>query len=212
VVEAVMSARTPIVLLVIALVLLGYILVFERGRPGRSEINSRSGLLLETLIRDRITRIRIASGDDRVALRREGEGFDETWTLEEPKERPADPESIEDYIRSWEFAIPVRTLEEPTPEDVKSFGIDSPRAEVTFEMGPGEVRVSLGSGTPVDGGGYVRIDDEKPVIVVGKDVVELFQRTPDSFALRGDAGAPLLSDLIGAGPADGGVDAADAAP
>jgi hypothetical protein len=209
VVEAIMSARTPIVLALIALVLLGYILAFERGRPGRSEIDSRSGLLLEGLIRDRITRIRIASGNDRLTLRRDGEGFDETWTLEEPEEGPADPGPIEDYLRNWEFAIPVRTLEEPTPEDLESFGIDSPRAEVTFEMGPAKVRVSLGSGSPVDGGGYVRIDDERPVIVVGKDVVALFGRTAASFALEGDAGAPLLSDLMDAGAMDGGAEDAE---
>ena len=198
-----MSARTPIVLLVIALVLLGYILAFERGRPGRREIESRSGLLVEALVRDRITRIRIASGDDRVALRRQGEGFDETWTLEEPEAGP-----IEDYLRNWEFAIPVRTLEDPSPEDIVSFGIDSPKGEVVFEMGRAKVRVSLGSGSPVDGGGYVRIDDQKAVAVVGKDVVELFSRTADSFALEGDAGAPLLSDLEDAGPTDAGTDAA----
>lgn len=203
-----MSARTPLVLFVIALLLLGYVLAFERGRPSRSEINSRSGLLVETLVRDRITRIRIASGDDRVALRREGEGFDETWTLEEPYEGPGDPEPIEDYIRNWEFAIPVRTLEDPSPEDIERFGIDAPTAEVTFEMGRAEVQVSLASGTPVDGGGYVRIDDEKPVIVVGKDVVELFGRTADAFALKGDAGAPLLSDLVDGGADDASTDAA----
>jgi hypothetical protein len=208
VVEEVMSARTPLVLFVIALVLLGYVLAFERGRPGRSEINSRSGLLVETLVRDRITGIRIASGDNRVALKREGEGFDEVWTLEEPYEGPADPEPIEDYIRSWEFAIPVRTLEDPSPEDIVQFGIDTPRAEVTFEMGRAEVRVSLASGTPVDGGGYVRIDNERPVIVVGRDVVELFDRTADAFAIEGDAGAPLLSDLMDGGSVDASTDAA----
>jgi len=203
-----MSARTPLVLFVIALVLLGYILAFERGRPSRSEINSRSGLVVEALVRDRITGIRIASGDDRVALRREGEGFDETWTLEEPYEGPGDPGPIEDYIRNWEFAIPVRTLEDPSPEDIEQFGVDTPTAEVTFEMGRAEVRVSLASGTPVDGGGYVRIDDEKPVVVVGKDVVELFRRTADAFAIKGDAGAPLLSDLMDGGATDASTDAA----
>ena len=89
-----------------------------------------------------------------------------------------------------------------------SFGIDSPKGEVVFEMGRAKVRVSLGSGSPVDGGGYVRIDDQKAVAVVGKDVVELFSRTADSFALEGDAGAPLLSDLEDAGPTDAGTDAA----
>jgi hypothetical protein len=197
VVEALMSARIPIILFVVAAILLAYVLLFERGRPGRSEIESRTGLLLEEVVRERITRIRIAAGDERVAIRRDGEGFDETWTLEEPKQAPADPEAIEDYLRNWEFAIPVRTLRSPTPEDLKSFGIDTPKAEVTFEMGRAKVRLSLGSGSPVDGGGYARIDERREVTVVSDDVVALFNRSADSFELKGDAGAPDLSDLLG---------------
>jgi len=193
-----MTARTPIILLVVAAILLAYVLLFERGRPGRTEIDSRSGLLLEAIVRERITRIRIASGEERIALLREGEGFDETWTLEEPKQAPADPEAIENYLRNWEFAIPVRTLQSPSAEDLKSFGIDTPKAEVTFEMGRAKVRVSLGSGSPVDGGGYVRIDDGRQVTVVSDDVVALFARTVDAFELKGDAGAPDLLQLIDA--------------
>ncbi|MGB8223096.1 MAG: hypothetical protein WCF10_10950, partial [Polyangiales bacterium] len=108
-----MSARTPIILFVIAALLLGYIVVFERGRPGHTELESRSGLLLESVVPERISRIRIASGEERIALVRSGEGFDETWTLEAPMQAPANPDAVEDYLRNWEFAIPVRTLESP---------------------------------------------------------------------------------------------------
>jgi len=202
-----MSARTPIVLLVVAALLLTYVLLFERGRPGRTEIDSRSGLLLEGVVRERITRIRIAAGEERVALLRQGEGFDETWTLEEPRQAPADPEIIEDYLRNWEFAIPVRTLQSPTAEDLHSFGLETPKAEVSFEMGRAKVRISLGTGSPIDGGGYVRIDDGPQVSVVGDDVVALFGKTADTFELKGDAGAPDLSDVLGAQE-----DAAVAAP
>ncbi len=190
-----MSLRVPIILLIVALVLLAYVMLFERGRPGRTEIDARSGLLVEPLVRDRITRIRIASGDKRVALRREGEGFDETWTVERPADAPADVEAVEDYLRSWEFAIPVRTLQRPSAQDLEAFGMKPPKAQVTFEMGGAKVVVSLGSGTPVEGGGYVRVDDGEAVSVVGRDVVELFELDAESFILRGDGGAPLLSDL-----------------
>ena len=200
-----MSARTPIILLVIAAILLAYVLLFERGRPGRKEIDSRSGLLLEAVVRERITRVRIASGDERVALLRQGEGFDETWTVEEPTQAPADPEVIEDYLRNWEFAIPVRTLQSPSAEDLQNFGVNAPKAEVTFEMDRAKVRVSLGTGSPVDGGGYVRIDDGPQVVVVGDDVVALFDRTADSFEIKGDAGAPNLSDLLGTQEQDAAV-------
>lgn len=195
-----MSARTPLILLVVAAVLLAYVMAFERGGPGRREIDSRSGLLLESVVREHITRVRIASGDDRVTLLRTGEGFDETWTLEEPKEAPADPEVIENYLRNWEFAIPVRTLQSPSPEDLLSFGMDRPKAEVSFEMGRTKVRISLGAGAPVDGGGYVRIDDRQEISVVSNDVVALFDRGADAFELKGDAGAPDLSDLLIAEP------------
>ena len=207
-----MSARVPVILLVVAVALGAYILAFERGRPGRSEVDARAGLLLEGLVRDRITRIRIESGDERVTLRREGEGFDETWTLEEPEPGPADPEPIEDYLRSWEFAIPVRTLEAPSPEDIARFGLEAPTAEVAFEMGRGEVRVALGTGSSVDGGGYVRVAGSEAVAVVGKDVVELFERTTESFAMRGDAGAPTLSDLVDGGDVDAGAPPGEASP
>jgi hypothetical protein len=195
VVEAFMSARTPIVLLVVAALLAAYVLLFERGRPGQVEIDSRSGLLLEAVVRERITRIRIASGEERVALVREGEGYDETWVLEEPTQAPANAEAIEDYLRNWEFAIPVRTLQSPSAEDLKSFGIDAPKAEVTFEMGRAKVRVSLGTGSPIDGGGYVRIDDNPQVTVVGDDVAALFDKRADAFEIKNDAGAPDLSEL-----------------
>lgn len=193
VVEAVVSARTPLILLVVVALLLGYVLAFERGRPGQAESEARAGFLVQGLVRDRITRVRIASGDQRTVLKREGEGFDETWTLDEPDRSPADPEKVEDYVRNWEFAVPVRTLESPSPSDRSSFGLDSPKGEVTFEMGRAEVRVTLASGTPVDGGGYVQIDDEPSVSVVGKDVVELFERRPASF--RAKTSAPTLEDL-----------------
>ncbi len=199
-----MTARAPIVLLIIAALLLGYVLAFERGRPGRSETDSRSGLLLERLVKDRVTRIRIASGETRVSMLREGEGFDRTWTLEAPRTHPADSEQVEDYLRNWEFAIPVRTLESPSDEDLKQFGLDAPKGEVTLEMGRAEVVVTLGAGSPVDGGGYVRIDGGEAVTVVGDDVVALFSRTGESFEIKDDGGAPLLSDLE-----DAGADAGD---
>jgi hypothetical protein len=78
--------------------------------------------------------------------------------------------------------------------------METPKAEVSFEMGRTRVRISLGSGAPVDGGGYVRIDDRREISVVGKDVVALFGRSAAEFELKDDAGAPDLSDLLIAEP------------
>ena len=193
-----MTARAPIILAVIVVLLAGYVFFFERDRPGRAELEARGGFLVEALVHDRISRIHISSGDAHMMMSRKGEGFDETWTLEQPVEAAADPERVEDYLRNWEFAIATRTLEDPSPEDVRNFGLDSPKASVRFEMGRAEVTVTLGSGTPVDGGGYVRIDDRNQVMVVPKSVVELFDIGAEHFRIKNDAGAPDLADLLDA--------------
>lgn len=202
-----MTARAPIILAVIVVLLAGYIFFFERDRPGRTEIEARAGFLVEPLLHDRVSRIHISSRDEHMTMSREGEGFDETWTLEQPVEAAADLERVEDYLRNWEFAVATRTLENPSPEDIRNFGLEAPKASVRFEMGRAEVTVSLGSGTPVDGGGYVRIDDRDQAVVVPKSVVELFDLDAEHFRIKNDGGAPDLADLLDAEVgADAGAD------
>lgn len=195
VVEAVVSARTPLVLLVVAFLFGAYLFAFERDGPKQSEVEARDGFLLEPLVRERVTGIVLERGNEVVTLRREGEGFDETWFLEEPAPGDGNLETIEDFMRNWEFAMPTRTLEEPSADDMVAFGLDAPTSTVTFEMGSAQVRVALGSGTPVDGGGYVRIDDRAQAIVVPEAVVELFDFDLEAFRDQ-DGPEPTLDDLV----------------
>jgi hypothetical protein len=198
VVEAHMTARTPIILAISVVLLAGYIFFFERDRPGRSEIEARAGFLVQSLVHERVSRIHISSAEEEMVMSREGEGFDESWTIEEPVEEVADLGRVADFLQNWEFSIATRTLENPSPEDVQSFGLDTPRAFVRFEMGRAEVTVSLGAGTPVDGGGYVRIDDRDQTMVVPESVVELFELGVEHFRIKNDGGAPDLADLLDA--------------
>ena len=191
-----MSARAPIVLAVLVVLLAGYIIFFERDKPRRNEVEARTGFLVEPLVRERVSHLEVFAPTGTVALAREGAGFDETWTLEAPDESPADPEEVENYLRSWEFAVATRTLEDPTREDLESFGLDTPTASVRFTLGRARVELSLGSGSPVDGGGYLQITGDDRVMVVPDAVVELFDVDAERFRIRADGGAPDLDDLL----------------
>ncbi|MEM7137144.1 MAG: DUF4340 domain-containing protein [Myxococcota bacterium] len=191
-----MTARTPLVLLALAILLGGYIALFERGQPKQSDVEARDGFLLAPLARERVTAVEIqpAAGET-IRMRREGEGFDETWTFERPDSAPVDLEKIEDYLRNWEFAIPTRTLEAPSTEDLRNFGLVEPKATVRFEMGRASVQVGLGSGSPVDGGGYVRVDEHDHAVVVPDSVVALFDFDPEAFVVPEGSEEPTLDDL-----------------
>ena len=196
VVEALVSARTPVLLAVAAFLLAGYIVFFQLDRPRQTEIEQRHGFLVPSLVRERVTAIRVRSGDAETVLVREGEGFDETWTLGAPDGAPADIDKVENYLREWQFAMPTRTMESPTDEDVKAFGLDGPSASAQFEMGSGEITVFLGSGKPVDAGGYVRVGEGDHAVVVPESVVELFDVDPERFRDELDGGVPTLDQLI----------------
>lgn len=190
-----MTARVPIVLLLIALALAVYILVFERGRPGASELTSRAGFILDEVVPERVDEIRLDDGQAEIVVQRIGEGFEATWNIVEPVRVPADGARISDFLRSWEYAAPLRRLELTSDEDLRRFGVDAPKSAVRFGMGPTTVQVILGTGTPPDGAAYIRIDDRSEVMVVGKDVAELFDRALDELKAGPDAGAPDLDDL-----------------
>ncbi len=190
-----MSGRAPLVLAAVLVLLAVYALVFERDRPSQSEIEARHGFLLESLVNERITRIRM---NDAVVLRREGEGFDETWVFETPNWGEANFDEVVNYVQSWEFAVPTRTLEDPSPEDRTAFGLNAPKSLVTFEMGRATTTVTLAAGDPIDGGGYVQVEGKTGVAVVPPSVVELFGLGAEHFRLAPEDVDPDLDALIGA--------------
>ena len=125
-----MTTRVPLVLFLIALALAAYIAAFERGRPGASELASRAGFILDEVVPERVDEIRLGDGQSEVIIQRAGEGFEATWSIVEPVRALADGDRIHDFLRSWEYAAPLRRLELTSDEDLRRFGVDAPKSRV----------------------------------------------------------------------------------
>ena len=190
-----MTARVPLTLLLVALALAAYIVAFERGRPGASELSSRAGFILDEVVPERVDEIGFNDGQSEIVIQRTGEGFEAIWSIAEPVRASADGDRVRDFLRSWEYAAPLRRLELTSDEDLGRFGVDTPKSTVRFGMGPTTVRATLGTATPPDGAAYVRIDERSEVMVVGDDVAALFDRTLEELKAEPDAGALDLDDL-----------------
>jgi len=177
--------RTSIILGGVAFVLLAFILFFERGSVSTTERDQRKGQVLDSFVRDRVSRIEIQrKGVTTVLVRNEVKTDDEIleaaqFRVEKPYAAVADHDAVESLLGALEFIMPKRSLGEASAKDLAQFGLDKPRYRVTFMAGRDQRSFSIGGPSSDGSGAYLQA--EKRAYVVGKDLVEALDHDPDYF-------------------------------
>ncbi len=188
-----MSRKTTAILLAVALGLLGFILFVERDMLTSGEVAEREQRLLPRLVRDRVTKIVIERGDDRVEIVRTAAATEETeavWSLAAPVRGPADARSIAALLGALEWAEPEQRFEGVTSADRERFGLEQPRLVARFTVGNEEQTLRFGGEDSTGAGYYAALDDAGVALVVGRDVYEAFDHDASHFrskVLLGDA-------------------------
>jgi len=121
--------KVSIVLGIVALLLLGYILVFERGSLGTRELEARQGSALPQLIRDRVVKLEVQHKGVTTVLERKLDGTDEEalWHVTAPYQAEADSDAVDTLMGDLEWLHPKRTLRDVSAEDLERFGLTKPR-------------------------------------------------------------------------------------
>jgi Domain of unknown function (DUF4340) len=177
--------RTSIILGGVALVLLAFIVFFERGSVTTTERQERKGRILETFVRDRVTRIEIQRKGVTTVLVRDPAKTDEDilggggYRVEKPYAAVADREAVESLIGALEFILPRRSLGEVSEKEAAQFGLDKPRYRVSFQAGRDSEGFSIGSQSGDGTGAYLKAG--KLAYVVGKDLVEALDHEPVDY-------------------------------
>jgi hypothetical protein len=178
--------RTSIILGGVALVLLAFIVFFERGSVSTTEREGRKGQILESFVRDRVTRIEIQrKGVTTVLVREEAkpdEMLDGTgFRVEKPYAAEADRDAVESLLGALEWITPRRSLGEASAKDLSQFGFDKPRYRVTFTAGRDHRSFSIGAPSGDGSGAYLQTGDDRLAYLVGKDLVEALDHDPVYF-------------------------------
>ncbi len=194
-----MSRRTTMVLGGLAIALLAYILIFERGTLSTGELEARQGRVIQSFVRARISRIELRVGDDHVLLVRARNQSEEDlenfgvgdWLLEAPVHAPADGEAVDGLMSSLEWLDARRTLEGITAADRTRFGFDAPQATVGFTVANETHRLLVGGEDPRGEGLYVTLDEGDTAWICGRDLMEALRHDADHFRDK-----DLFPDLV----------------
>lgn len=179
-------SRTSMILMGVALTLLSFIVFFERGSLSTTEREGRKGHVLESFVKDRVTRIELQRrGVTTVLVHVEPKPDDPLdiggWQVEAPYHARADKALVDELLGALEWAEARRSLGDASSEELAQFGLSAPRYRVTYVAGRDRAGFSVGLPAANGGGSYLKLNDKPAVYVVGGDLLEYLARPAEDF-------------------------------
>jgi len=170
-----MHTRSPWILSALALLLFGYIWVFERDR--QTPPTPAEERVFPHLDPARVSAITIVMTNEPLRLVR----VRDRWQLQEP-DYPAQNILVDNWLQSIaELRARDRMeLEDVTrqPGGLASLGLDPPRASVTLEQGDQKYRFLVGAPTPLGPSMYLQVLGSVQVIITGSEPRERLPANP----------------------------------
>jgi hypothetical protein len=177
------NATTTLVLGLLAIGLIAYVVLFDRGTLSSRELDQRKGSVLPQLVRARVDKIEIQRKGKTTVLSRDSAGEDEAslWQVKVPYQAKADPNAVDSLLSALEWIEPRRRLKNISGADRKQFGLAKPRYRLWFTVGKVRVPLLFGNETPQGDGLYAQAADATTVFVVGKDALEALDHDSEYY-------------------------------
>ena len=174
--------RTTIALAAVLAGLGGYIYFVEAKRPSASEAEAIKAKAIDTKP-DQIEQftVKIAGGDTTTIVKTGG-----VWQITAPVAAKADQVALIAMTKSAS-APEIQRVVEDAPTDLKQYGLDPPRVDVTVKLAGsgGTRRLLIGEKTATGGTVFAKLASDQKVILLASTLDDAFDK--DTFALRDKA-------------------------
>ena len=173
--------KSTIALLVVLIGLVAYIYFIDAKKPASDAPETKAKAF--TVDADQIEEIHIkpASGDASRVQKANG-----TWQLIEPEKAEADQGQVSNAATSL-ATLEISRVVDDNPSDLSQYGLNPPKAEITFRAkGQKDThQLLLGEKTATGSDLYAKTPDQKRVFLISGYLENTFERTP--FDLRDKA-------------------------
>jgi hypothetical protein len=176
-----MKTRNTLILFVLAIGLFAFIQFYERNHPSTREAEERASYVVQ-FDRDKIDRITITSGEDRIELKMK----DNQWYVESPVKDRADSAAIAGLLTGLEGLRKeaVVSPEEGKKPELKEYGLSKPGLRVKLSGKDSPPEIFFGKDAAVEGKVYVRLDKSDTAFLVSNEIKAQVTRKADDFRDR----------------------------
>ena len=169
------GVRSFIVLLVVAAALGGFLYYDSKREPGDGKKQEK---VFPGLASDKIERVVVKSeAGEQTTIEKQGAA----WQLTQPAAVPADEAELSG-ITSNLASLEVQRVVDEQPADLKEYGLNPPRVEVTFKFAGKDQTLLIGQKTPTGADIYAKVPDKPRVFLVSSFLDSTFNKS--TFDLR----------------------------
>jgi hypothetical protein len=175
-----MKTKTTLFLLAVVVALGLYIKYYESQRPNTEEARRQSQNVLN-FDRDKLDRIVIENGDDKIELRRQ----DKKWRLDAPFKDQADSGTVELLLSDLDSWQKVETISADEIAKDKSrldeFGLSKAKLKLKLLGQEAPAEIVFGGDAALEGKMYVRLGDSNDVFIAAQSVRNDIAKKPEEF-------------------------------
>ena len=144
-----------------------------------------------SVVANDIEELRVKTGNETARIQK----TDGKWQLVEPEQAAADESELTSMTGSLS-SLEVNRIVDEKAADLKGYGLDPPRVEVSFRLkGQKDMKqLAIGEKTPTGGDLYARVPGQNRVFLVSSYLDSTFNKTP--FALRDKAILKVERDKV----------------
>ncbi|HEY7191556.1 MAG TPA: DUF4340 domain-containing protein [Vicinamibacterales bacterium] len=173
-----MRGWSTLALGVVLVALVGFYYFLDPKRDPSASTEKKEKPFGSVLAND-IEEVRVKTGNETARVQK----TDGKWQLVEPEQGPADESELTSMTGSL-ASLEVNRIVDEKAADLKGYGLDPPRVEVSFRLkGQKDMKqLAIGEKTPTGGDLYARVPGQNRVFLVSSYLDSTFNKTP--FALR----------------------------
>ena len=174
-----MKIRNTIILLIIAILIGGYLYLYERKQLTTEEKKERAGKVFAFKSED-VSRLQIKKGEDIILCKKEAK---DNWQIEKPLHVRADESEIDKILSKLEFLKKERAIneEKEKPLAMGEFGLAQPQMEVSIWVKDEPFTLLLGNDSPAGNNIYASLKGEKEIFLVEKGLIAALDKKVDDL-------------------------------
>lgn len=154
------------ILLVVVVVVVGYAYFGIYKADQKEEAAKEVASQMVSLEKDQLSEISIQSEGSHLLLKKTPEG----WVLESPLQDKTDDQFIDNFVATLMAEKSKSTLFEGQEIHWADFGLDKPKGSIKIKNNAGkELVFQVGSIQNFEGNSFVRVNDEKKVLIAGQE-------------------------------------------
>ena len=175
-----MNPKKTLIFAIVLAALALVVFLWDLPQKKAKDAKEAEGDKIVDLTWDAVTKIKIERGAETIAFEKK----DDEWQMVQPLPDATDKWPVQSLISAIQYAKSTRTITEIPAGGLANYGLEPPRATITYDTGTVIRKVRIGAKTPVGDNVYIKPEEREVVYLAPEASISAIDKPVDDFRKR----------------------------